>query len=325
MEYNLKSNQLKTAILLLVFNRPDTTYEVFKTIRQARPARLYIASDGPRSEIEGDLEKVVKVQRIATEVDWPCELKTLFRDKNLGCKKAVSESINWFFSQEKQGIILEDDCVANPDFFPFCENLLNRYVDDKRITSITGNNFQNNHWRGDSSYYFSKYNHCWGWATWRRAWQFYNGDLDFWPKWSKSEDWLKKIPDKVERNYWEDVFNKVYEKKINSWAYPWTGSIWYHGGLTITPNVNLVTNIGFGNNALHTILKNDRFSNLPTNNLEIIKHPKKIERNIDADNLVFNHHYEGKNLRFPRNLIMFILRVVKFIFFKKKIFNKING
>ena len=305
---------MKTPILFLIFNRPNTTSQVFEKIRQAKPHRLYVAGDGPRKSHDMEKEKVKNVREIATNIDWPCEVKTLFRDKNLGCKKAVSESINWFFNYEKQGIILEDDCVSNPDFFLFCDNLLDRYADDVRVTSITGNNFQNNRRRGDSSYYFSKYNHCWGWATWRRAWQFYNGDLDFWPEWSKSEDWLDKIPDKVERIYWEDIFNKVYEKKINSWAYPWIGSIWYHGGLTITPNVNLVSNIGFDNNALHTILKDNRFSNLPTNNLETIKHPKKIERNIDADKWVFNHHYDGKNLRFPRSLIMSVLRLIKSFF-----------
>ena len=321
MKYNLKSNQLKTAILFLVYNRPNTSKEVFKTIREAKPTRLYIASDGPRNHIEGDLEKVIKVQKIAAEVDWPCELKTLFRDKNLGCKKAVSESINWFFSYEKQGIILEDDCVANPDFFLFCDNLLNRYVDDKRISSITGNNFQNNCWRGDSSYYFSKYNHCWGWATWRRAWKYYQGDLAFWPKWKKSKSWFNQIPDKVERKYWESVFNAVYKKKINSWAYPWTASVWYNKGLTATPNVNLVSNIGFGENDSHTSSKNNKFSKMSVENLNLIKHPKKIKRDVDADMWVFDCHYEGKYLRFPYNLI--VIRSIRYFFSKFKKLNKI--
>jgi GT2 family glycosyltransferase len=166
-------NSLETAILILLFNRPETTIRVFDKISQIKPQRLYIASDGPRKNFDGEKEKVKKVREIATRVDWPCEVKTLFRNENLGCKKGVSSAITWFFEQEEQGIILEDDCVPNLDFFTFCESLLDRYAEDERVSVITGNNFQNNKWRGDASYYFSKYNHCWGWASWRRSWKDY--------------------------------------------------------------------------------------------------------------------------------------------------------
>ena len=174
-------NSLKTAVLFLLFNRPDTTTHVFEKIRQIKPQRLYVASDGPRESYDGEIEKVIKAREIASKVDWPCELKTLFRDKNLGCKKGVSSAITWFFEHEEQGIILEDDCIPNLDFFNFCENLLIRYSRDKRIFTITGSNFQNGKWRGDASYYFSKKFHCWGWATWKRAWKLYQGDILFWP------------------------------------------------------------------------------------------------------------------------------------------------
>ena len=191
-------NSLETAILILLFNRPETTIRVFDKISQIKPQRLYIASDGPRKNIDGEKEKVKKVREIATRVDWPCEVKTLFRNENLGCKKGVSSAITWFFEQEEQGIILEDDCVPNLDFFTFCESLLDRYAEDERVSVITGNNFQNNKWRGDASYYFSKYNHCWGWASWRRSWKDYQGDIKFWPKWKKSKEWLSCMPDKVQ-------------------------------------------------------------------------------------------------------------------------------
>ena len=187
---------MQTALLFLVFNRPDTTTQVFKKIRQAKPPRLYVASDGPRDGNSDDKKKVTKVREIATKVDWPCEVKTLFRDKNLGCKKGVSTAITWFFEHEEQGIILEDDCVPNLDFFTFCENLLQRYDKDERISTITGNNFQDGKWRGNASYYFSKYNHCWGWATWRRSWKNYDGDIKFWSKWSNSNAWLDFISNK---------------------------------------------------------------------------------------------------------------------------------
>ena len=161
-------NVLDTPVLFLVFNRSDTATQVFEKIRQVRPSRLYVAGDGPR-EGYNEEEKVAKAREIATRVDWPCEVKTLFRDKNLGCAHGCSNAISWFFQHEEKGIILEDDCVPHLDFFTFCENLLDRYAEDERVTVVSGNNFQKGKWRGDASYYFSKFPHIWGWATWRRA------------------------------------------------------------------------------------------------------------------------------------------------------------
>jgi len=167
---------MNTAILFLIFNRPETASQVFKKIRLARPPRLYVACDGPRNNHSTDIEMVRLTRDLVTKVDWPCNIKTLFRDHNLGCKKAVSSAIDWFFEKEEQGIILEDDCVPHLDFFNFCEKLLNYYKNDKRVFTITGVNFQNEKWRGEASYYFSKFNHCWGWATWKRSWSFYQGE-----------------------------------------------------------------------------------------------------------------------------------------------------
>ena len=157
--------KLETPVLFLVFNRPDTTAQVFEAIRQAKPPRLYVASDGAREDKEGELEKVKQVREIVSQVDWNCEVKTLFRDKNLGCKIAVSSAIDWFFEQEEMGIILEDDCLPHPTFFRFCQELLERYRDDERIGMISGNNFQFGRKCTDYSYYFSMYSHIWGWAS----------------------------------------------------------------------------------------------------------------------------------------------------------------
>lgn len=205
---------MKSAVLFLVFNRPEPTARVFEAIRYARPPRLYVAADGPRVQREGEGELVRRVRQIATTVDWPCSVYTLFREHNLGCKRAVSEAISWFFENEEQGIILEDDCLPNPDFFSFCDVLLERYKDDPRVWMITGNNFQDGQKRGNGSYYFSRYSHIWGWATWRRAWRCYDRDLSFWPEWKSSADWLKKMPDKIERRYWDRVFDQTYNGKI---------------------------------------------------------------------------------------------------------------
>lgn len=312
--YSLKN----TAVLFMVFNRPNTTSKVFETIRKAKPPRLYVAADGPRKDKEGEENKILKVREIATAVDWPCKVKTLFRKKNLGCKSATSSAITWFFENEEQGIILEDDDLPNKDFFYFCEFLLNYYLDNKEILTISGNNFQDGNKRGDASYYFSKYFQCWGWAGWRRSWNYYDGELSFWPKWKYSEDWKKKLPKKVERKYWEKIFDLNYNKKINSMAYPFTASLWYHGGVNIVPNVNLVSNIGFGEEATHTKSKKDYGNNVPSKTLGNIIHPTSIKINLEADNYDFNWLFGGRNLTFPRNLMIFFYSRLSLIYKKIK-------
>jgi hypothetical protein len=315
------SSALKTAVLFIVFNRPNTTLEVFDKIRQARPLKLYVASDGLHEGNDDEKEKVAKVRKIATSVDWPCEVKTIFRDKNLGCKMAVSTAINWFFKQEDKGIILEDDCVPHLDFFAFCENLLDYYCNDERISVISGNNFQNMKWRGDASYYFSKYTHIWGWATWRRAWKHYQGDMNFWPEWKISDHWKKYKSDKIERKYWEIKFERSYAGQIDSWAYPWMASTWYKKGLTVIPNVNLVTNIGFGEDATHTKDNSNKFFKISIKGLSHIIHPNKVIINKEADKFVFDNIYRGKFLRFPYNWFIFPYRVFNYIL-RKIIMNK---
>jgi hypothetical protein len=296
------SAQLQTPVLFLVFNRPDTTAKVFEAIRQAKPPRLYVAADGRREGREGEAERVAKVREIATDVDWPCEVKTLFREENLGCKFAVNEAITWFFKHEEQGIILEDDCLPHPTFFPFCDTLLKHYADDDRVSVITGDNFQNGIWRGDGSYYFSRYNHVWGWASWRRAWRHCDCDLSFWPDWKGSDNWHSKFPDRVERRYWEKIFDRMYAQKIDTWDYPWTASVWRYGGLTATPNVNLVSNIGFGPDSTHTRLTDSPLAGKATSTMGKLIHPEHISRDQVADRYNFDHTFGGKNQRFPASL-----------------------
>jgi hypothetical protein len=309
----VQNNSLNTAVLFLVYNRPDNTKQVFESIRQAKPPRLYIAADGAKDGKPSDAERVKEVRKISTAVDWPCEVKTFFRDKNLGCKEACSQAIDWFFEQEEQGIILEDDCVPHLDFFAFCENLLDHYCNDERISVISGDNFQNMKWRGDASYYFSKYTHIWGWATWRRAWKHYQGDMNFWPDWKISNDWKKYKSDKVERKYWQKIFDRCYAGQIDTWDYPWMASIWYKKGLTAIPNVNLVSNIGFGEDATHTKDKSNKFSKIPTSKISHIIHPSQVIINIEADKFIFDNICGGKFLRFPFNWFFFPRRVFNYI------------
>ena len=306
------SNQ--TPVLFLVFNRPDTTIRVFESIRQARPLRLYVAADGPRENKAAESEKVQAVRNyIMTNIDWDCEVKTLFRDNNLGCKHAVSEAITWFFEHEDQGIILEDDCLPHPNFFPFCQELLERYRNEEQVSAITGNNFQNGIKRGKASYYFSKYNHCWGWASWRRAWKMYQGDLPFWLDWQSSTEWKRKLPNQAERQYWKKIFDRVYRNEIDSWAYPWTASVWYQGGLTVTPNVNLVSNIGFGKNSTHTSDETNPASSMPTYSIGKLTHPARVNQNIHADRYVFDHHFGGINMRWYNILLHYPKKIMRMI------------
>jgi hypothetical protein len=308
---------LQTAVLFLVFNRPETTAQVFEAIRKAKPSRLYVAADGPRACREGEAEKVEKVRKIATAVDWPCDVKTLFRQENLGCKYAVSGGITWFFEHEEQGIILEDDCLPHPDFFPFCETLLVRYATDDRVWVITGDNFQNVR-RGEASYYFSRYNHVWGWASWSRAWRKADMDIRFWPEWKKSPAWREFWPDSVARRYWKKIFDRMYQAEIDTWDYPWTASVWYHGGLTATPNANLVSNIGFGPDSTHTAYADNPLAQMATRPVGELRHPTAIMPDAAADRYVFDHTFGGLALRYPHCLLRIPRRAAGFAYRRLK-------
>lgn len=301
-------------VLFLVFNRPIPTAKVFEAIRAARPPRLYIAADGPRAHREGEAARCAEVRDIVTRVDWPCEIRTLFRDENLGCKAAVSGGISWFFEQEEQGIILEDDCLPHPDFFSYCDALLERYRDDERVWVVTGDNFQRGARRGDASYYFSKYNHVWGWASWRRAWRHYQGDIPFWPEWRRSADWMQHAANPVERRYWTKIFDRIHRNEIDTWDYPWTASIWHRGGLTATPNVNLVTNIGFGPDATHTASANSPLAGMTTNAIGELRHPDAVAQDVEADSYVFNHTFGGRWQRFPYSILCLPRRAAGFVY-----------
>lgn len=286
---------LTTPVAFIIFKRPDLTQVVFNAIREAKPKQLFVIADGWRSPEEA--EKCQKTREIIKQVDWDCEVYKNYSDTNLGCRIRVSSGLDWVFSQVEEAIILEDDCVPNQSFFYFCQTLLDYYRDDNRIMVISGNNFQDGQSRTPYSYYFSRYNHCWGWATWRRAWQYWDFNKDKWLEFKQSELMQQLFTDKYELTYWTTIFDTVFlEGKPDTWDYIWTFSCWSQSGLTILPNDNLVTNIGFGEDATHT-LKNDSSANLATKDIWEIKHPPFVVRHQDADQYTFEHHFGGLEMK----------------------------
>ncbi|WP_146521713.1 hypothetical protein [Stieleria varia] len=273
-------------ILFLIFNRPDLVEISFREIRKAKPSQLFVAADGPRAIKEGEAELCEQARRIVDHVDWECEIHTLFRDENLGCRKAVSSAISWFFDHVEDGIILEDDCVPEHSFFRFCGDMLARYRNDERVMCVTGDNFQDGIARGRASYYFSIYNHCWGWATWRRAWNHFDHDLKNWERLRETR-FLQKLMPRKSADYWTRAFDSVLTNKVDSWAYIWTFSCWSQNGVTATPNQNLVSNIGFDTRATHTADATSASSRLQSHQIAFpLSHPSRVRRNRKADRYV---------------------------------------
>jgi hypothetical protein len=289
----MKRYNLKTPVLLMIFKRPDTTAKVFDAIRKAAPAKLYIAADGPRSNVPGEVESCQKSREVVQKVDWPCEVKVLFQEKNLGCRLGVYGAVTWFFSQEPEGIVLEDDCLPEPSFFQFCQEMLEKYRDDKRVMHITGDNSKFGKKVGFYSYYFSRYPSIWGWASWRRAWNLYDLEMTLWPE-VRDNHILSRIFDHPkEVKFWSSQYQLVYEKKIDTWDYQWNLVCWLNNALTVTPNVNLISNIGFANCASHTHDGSDKHANMPVRAMIFpLHHPPFVARDAIADRETFQetHH-----------------------------------
>lgn len=249
---------MKSPVLLIAFNRPDPTREVLASIRQARPSRLYVAADGPRVNKPGEAERCAQVRKlITTEVDWPCEVHTLFRDQNLGCRQAVSGAITWFFDAETEGIILEDDCVAAADFYRFCDIALAHWRDEPRVMHVGGNVLLDG--CGHSDVQISHLVPIWGWATWRRAWRLYDSEMTLLPRLRQLplKDWFKSQRGNVIR-----TIEKVHLQDKNVWGARWALTVVANEGLSILPRLNLISNIGFGADSTNTDVDTD-VANLP--------------------------------------------------------------
>ena len=271
-----------TPVLFLVFNRPELTSRVFAAIRAAQPAQLFVAADGPRPGNSSDQRLCEQVRAIVTAVDWPCKIQTLFRDSNLGCKHAVSSAISWFFDAVDEGIILEDDWLPNPSFFPYCEELLSRYRTDSRVMMIGGYNPVGNNTQ--DSYFFSLYGGIWGWASWKRAWKSYSLDRAVWDDAAYRSAARSAINSgwqwKIKRWSYEHVFSG----KKNTWDYQWEYIRVAQNGLSIVPATNLIENIGLGADSTHTAGRTSLYT--PSKPLEFpLRHPQNVsvDRAYDSD------------------------------------------
>jgi len=239
---------LNTPVVFCIFRRPETTRQVFERIAQAQPRQLFVIADGPRNPEEALL---CEQTRAIIQVDWPCEVRYNYAEQNMGLKARISSGLDWVFEQVEQAIILEDDCLPHATFFRFCEELLEHYKDDERVMHIGGNNF--GYQRPPSctdSYYFSRYTHIWGWATWRRAWAKYDVDMKDWRDAQKRRAVLLRSPWWM-RSYWTNIYDAVDNGRIHTWDYQWLFASVLHDGLAVVPFENLVAHIGVGEGSTH--------------------------------------------------------------------------
>lgn len=284
---------MKTPVAFFIFRRPDTTERVFEVIRQAKPSKLLVVADGPRTDRPGEAEKCAAARAIIERVDWECEVLKNYSDVNLGPKQRGASAISWVFEQVEEAIILEDDCIPHPTFFRFCEELLDYYRDDQRIMGIYGDNFwRGEHRRTEDSYYFSRLTPIWGWATWRRAWKYYDVTMKLWPM-VKEDNWLRDIlrNERVTK-IWTNTFQEIYEDKIDAWDYQWTFACWLQSGISVVSNSNLISNCGFNAEATHTT---DPDSSRANGSIEAmafpLQHPSFMICDIQKEELICKQYY----------------------------------
>lgn len=282
------NSQLTAPVLLITFNRPDTTKVVFEKIRDAKPLKFYVAVDGPRKDKKTDKELVAEVMRIVQNVDWPCDVNYEFKEENAGAEKTVSSAISWVLEKEEYVIILEDDIVAPLSFFRFAEEMLIRYKDEPHIATVTGSNFTPIIVPNDADYFFAKYGHSWGWGTWRRTWENYDLNLNI-PDEHLKKTFLKEISNsKPEMIYYRKRFKNMQRKGPGNSS--WDNVCMYmhrvNNSLSVIPKVNLTSNIGvYG---VHAQGMSEHHFRPFDKDFVVKKHPEKIECYVEYD----KHHFK---------------------------------
>lgn len=286
-------DKVKSPIILIVFNRPNATARILEEIAKVKPSKLLVIADGPRNNYLPDQENCRKVRELVKKlVDWPCEILTDYSDKNLGCKMRVATGLDWAFSIVQEAIILEDDCIPQPTFFKFCDELLEKYRNDEKVAIISGSNLFISGRKNPYSYYFSVFPQAWGWATWRRFWVNYDVNIKKWPE-LKNTPWLENILGKrgFAYEYWKKVFDLSYDQKTGTWDYQLVFAAWTKKAFAVIPSINLVSNIGFGlNKGTHFTSWRHRwqkFAQLKSKNIQFpLLHPPHISEDKKADNSI---------------------------------------
>lgn len=282
------ASELRTPVALVIFNRPECTARVFRAIAAARPRRLYVIADGPRGDHPEDERLVAEARAVIDRVDWPCELRTCYSDDNLNCHRRIASGLDWLFANEPEAIILEDDCLPDPTFFPYCEQLLERYRDDERVQMISGSTGAAVR-DATYSYRFSKCYSVWGWATWARAWTHYDPKMRGWPEMRRTR-WLEDhLGDRKRAMLARNWFDGAHAGSIRQWDFQWLFSGWLRNAVAVSPGVNLVTNIGFGAGATHMHDANHPFANTPTRPIEFpLRHPARVQVDDEAERAMWD-------------------------------------
>jgi hypothetical protein len=290
---------LSTPVALILYNRPELTARVFEAVRQVRPSRLFVIADGPHPDRPGDARRCAAARAVVERIDWPCEVARDYVDVNRGLKRRVESGLSWLFARVEESIVLEDDCLPHPTFFPFCRELLARYRYQDRVMAISGNNFLFGEHRPSASYTFIRYPLIWGWATWRRAWACYDPGMRRWPE-LRSSDWLaQRLGDPAAVRYWAYTFSRNHDA-LQTWDTAWTLACWLHDGLCICPAVNLVSNLGFGTAATHTTDASSPFAALPAEPLAPpFTHPEEQRADTRAEELTERNAFSGRHFLQP--------------------------
>jgi len=269
-----------SAVLFLVFNRPVPTQIVFSRIKRAKPPRLYISCDGPRQNNYLDHEKIEEVKDICKAIDWPCEVKTFYRICNYGAKIAVSSALTWFFANEEEGIILEDDCLPSDSFFRFCDEMLELHRDNERIYLISGYNKQQIWKNNDYDYFYSHLGGIWGWASWKRAWSKYDAEMSNLEYMIETNMFINLMGNRLGLMRQEQLIEAkklISMGKIDAWDYQWGYTRHANQALSCVPSRSLIRNIGFGSDATHTTGEPDKVMQ------QELVFPLRLNLNINPD------------------------------------------
>ncbi len=274
----------RSPVALLVFNRPRKTERVLEAIARARPPKLLVVADGPRAGHAEDERLCRETRAVVERVSWPCEVLTCYAETNLGCRNRILTGLDWVFAQVPEAIVLEDDCLPEPSFFPYCDEMLARYRSEPRVHMVRGGNFFGGRRATARSYHFSRWYHIWGWASWARAWRETDPAMSRWPE-LRDSGWLeRRMPLKAMADRARQTFDDAYAGRVTTWEYHFTFMGWVRDALAICPRHNLVTNIGFGADAAHYRVEQHPHALLPTRPLPLpLRHPGRVAVDERAD------------------------------------------